>query len=30
MWHAFKTLQESHQSQQLTHYELVDMLVQTE
>ncbi len=30
MWHAYKTLQESHHSQQLTHDELIDMLVQAE
>src|ERR1700754_4190217 len=30
MWHTYKTLQESHHSQQLTHDELVDMLIQAE
>ncbi|HXB33318.1 MAG TPA: IS21-like element helper ATPase IstB [Puia sp.] len=30
MWHAFKTLQESHHSEGLTHDELVDQLVQAE
>jgi len=30
MWHTYKTLQESRQGGQLTHDELIDMLVQAE
>ena len=30
MWHYYKTLQDSHQGHQLTHDELIDMLVQAE